>query len=131
MPAEPMLQIVGARQLRDAMKQAGVSLDDLKPVNARAAQIVQAAAASRAPRRSGRLAGSLRSSGTRRAGVVRAGGARVPYANPIHWGWPRRHIAANTFVVDAAQATEPAWVEVYAHDIEQLLEQIAGQVQYG
>jgi len=126
-----MLQVVGARELRNAMKQAGVSLDDLKPVNAQAAAIVQAAAASRAPRLTGRLAGSVRSSGTRRAGVVRAGGARIPYAGPIHWGWPAHHIAPNTFIVDAAQGTEPAWVEVYAHGIEQILDQIAGQVQYG
>jgi len=127
----PMLEVRGARQLRDAMKEAGMSLDDLKPVHGRAAAVVAAAARSRAPVRSGRLAGSVRSSGTRRAGVVRAGRARIPYAGPIHWGWPRRHIAANTFLTDAAAATEPVWVEMYVHDVEQLLDRVAAQVQYG
>jgi hypothetical protein len=31
------------------------------------------------------------------AAVVRAGRASVPYAGPIHWGWPSRHITAQPF----------------------------------
>jgi hypothetical protein len=33
--------------------------------------------------------------------TVSAGGARAPYAAPIHWGWHRRHIKKNPFLMDA------------------------------
>jgi hypothetical protein len=54
-----------------------------------------------APRRTGRLADSLRpyTSGNR-AGVR----SRLPYANPIHWGWPKHHIKASEFVLKAMAA---------------------------
>jgi hypothetical protein len=61
----------------------------------------------------------------RRARVV-AGRASVPYAPPIHWGWPARNIAAQPFVSQAAQATESQWLPVYLHDVQQALDRVKG-----
>jgi hypothetical protein len=49
------------------------------------------------PVRTGALKGSIRTAAQQRRVIVRAGGARVPYANPIHWGWFRRGIKPNQF----------------------------------
>jgi hypothetical protein len=54
--------------------------------------------------------------------VVRAGGARLPYGGPIHWGWPARHLAAQPFLTDAGKQTEPEWVGIYTHDVQQLID---------
>lgn len=106
------------------MKEAGLDLGELKEAHLSAARMV--VAATHAPRRSGRLAGTVRGSGTKTAAVVRAGRSSVPYAGPIHWGWRARHIRPNPFLTRAAQETEPAWTEVYLAQVESILGQIRG-----
>lgn len=123
--------IEGARQLRRTLKEAGDDLTELKEVNRAAAEIAANRAKTWAPRTSGRLAGTVRSSGTKTAGIVRAGNNRktkagVPYANPIHWGWPSRNIKANPFLSYSAQATEPRWIKLYENYIEKALSQVRG-----
>ncbi len=120
------VQIEGMKRLRRELKRAGVDLADLREVNMSAARTVSSAAKPMAPHQSGTLAGSVRPGASRTAGVVRAGGARVPYAGPIHWGWPRRNIRAQPFLADAAKATEPAWVETYFRELDRVLSNIAG-----
>lgn len=124
--ARPVVQVDGVRELRRTLRQAGDDLADMKAANQAAADIAAAAAKSRAPRRSGALAGDIRASGTKTAGIVRAGRARLPYAGPIHWGWPAHNITANPYLTDAAQATEPVWVPLYMKHIEQQLDKVKG-----
>lgn len=66
----------GIDNLRDLHKDLGELVGD------RAAQLV--------PVRSGRLKGTIRAAGQATGAVVRAGYAVVPYAGPIHFGWPSR-----------------------------------------
>lgn len=120
------LEVVGARELRRTLKAAGVSIQDLKDVNAQVAHTVHAAAQPHAPRRSGRLAGTERPAGTQAAAIVRAGGARTPYAGPIHWGWPNRHITANPWLYDAATNTQAAWLSMYLRAIDAVVATIEG-----
>lgn len=117
----------GLRQLQRDLRELGDGLGDLKDANAEAARIVAHEAERRAPKRTGRLAARIR--GNRAAGraTVSAGGATVPYAGPIHYGWPAHHITANPFVIDAAQATEDVWLPLYEHNIEQLVDHVAGR----
>lgn len=94
----------------------------LKGVHLQMAQTVIGAAGPGAPRRSGRLAGSLRGGQAARQSIVRAGGASVPYAGPIHWGWPARGIRANPWIAAAAQASEPVWLAQYEQALRALVE---------
>lgn len=121
------VSVVGLARLRRDLKAAGADLADLKEANARAGSIVQTAAAARAPRRSGRLAGSGRASRTVGRVSVMFGGARVPYAGPVHWGWAARGIEPNPFIPDAAQATEPLWLAAYAADLDRLAGSLDGR----
>lgn len=115
------LRVDGLNALRRDLRKLPGGLADLKDVHQRVGQLVLPEASARAPKRSGRLAGSGRAS--RAAGRVSLlfGGARVPWAGPIHWGWPRRHIEPQPFAADAAQATEPAWLALYSVGIDQLV----------
>lgn len=111
---------------RRTLRNAAGDLNDLKEIHARVSSYVAAKAKAAAPHRTGRLAGSGR--GNRAAGraEVRFGGASVPYANPIHWGWPRRHIAPNPFAYDTAIVTEPEWINVYTEGLDRILGQVKG-----
>lgn len=126
------LKIEGARQLRRTLREAGSDLTDLKAANAQAASIVSSRAKSWAPTRTGRLQSSVRSSGTKTAGIVRAGNNRksksgVPYAAPIHWGWKARNIKANPFLSYSAQATESTWIRLYEQLVNKALSKVKGK----
>lgn len=121
------VQIEGGRELRRTMKQAGEDMQQMKDAHAAAARIAAAAARGKTPvGETGNLAASVRSSGTTTAGILRAGKASVPYAGPIHWGWPSRNITAQPFLADGASSTEPVWVEAYAQAVNRILAKIRG-----
>lgn len=126
MSKRSLIEINGASQLARTMRKAGADAKDLKAVNRKAADVVVPAAQGLAPVRSGRLEGSIRAGATQKAGVVRAGRKAVPYAGPIHWGWPGHHIKPHPFLADAAKQTEPGWVALYEQEIQKIIEQIQG-----
>lgn len=123
--------IQGGKRLLKTLRAAGVDLEDLKPVNGEAAKIVEQAARSAVPTRTGRLRMTLRSAATKRSGVIRAGNNRknggVPYANPIHWGWLARGIKPNPWLSRTAQKTEPQWYAKYKTFTERVLGKVKGK----
>ena len=84
---------------------------ELRKVYRDAAQTVATAARPKVPQRSGKLAKTVKARSSTKRGWVTAGGAGVPYAGPIHFGWPSRPnamkewrggpIAPNPFLYDA------------------------------
>lgn len=122
------VRVDGLRRLgRDLRRIGPEAIENLKRANAAAAALVASAASSRAPRRTGRLASSVRGNRAANRAVVSAGSAALPYAGPIHYGWPARSIEPQPFVIDAAQATEPAWLPLYAADVDRALDVVRGK----
>jgi hypothetical protein len=55
-----------------------------------------------------------------------AGRASVPYAGPIHWGWPARNISANPFLSNAAVESQPRWLTGYDSDLKKIVAKVSG-----
>lgn len=114
--AEFRVQVEGLKDLRrdlraldrDALKQVQRSLKG-------SAEIVAAQARIDAPKRTGELARSIRAGTSGNRALVRS---RLPYGNPIHWGWPKRNITANPFIDRAADKKANAALERLADDLE-------------
>lgn len=123
----PLVEIDGARELRRTLRAAGDDLEDLKAANQAAANIAAAAAKSEAPKLTGALAGDIRASGTKTAGTIRAGRKRIPYAGPIHFGWPARGIKARPYITEGAQQTESIWVPLYQELLDEALSKVKGK----
>jgi len=121
------MRVDGARELRATMKAAGRDLTDLVDVNRQVAAKVSATATPTVPRRTGRLASTVRPAGTKTAAIVRAGRASVPYAAVIEFGWPRHHIAAQPYLTTAAADTEPEWTDLYFTAVNKIIESIHGK----
>lgn len=102
------VQVEGLREVVRDLERAGVEVADLKEAHARIATEGATTAKGYAPHRSGKLAGSVRGNKAKNKAQVIIGGARVRYAGPILFGWPRRGIrAANTIErTDAHMAIE-------------------------
>ncbi len=121
------VEIEGGRRLRSTLKKAGVDMKKMTAINRRAASVVAAAAGPAAPKLTGLLSASVRPGATQRAGIVRAGKKAIPYAGPIHWGWPARGIRAQPFISDAAVATEESWVPLYEKHMRDIIKEVKGK----
>lgn len=73
------------------------------------------------PRVSGTLAGTLRAGKGKTKAVVRAGGAKAPYAGVIHYGWPARNIRPQPFFTYALQRKRGEAVAKLDQGIGQIL----------
>ena len=122
MPKRAAVEVEGARQLRKALAELGDdAVDDLKAVNMEGVDIVLAEALTRVPVRSGRLYETVRGSATKTRGTIRAGFKRVPYAGPIHFGWPARNIEPNLFLYDAIDERRGEVIAAYKDNIDKLI----------
>lgn len=122
------------RQLEDAAAKKGMQAD-LKGAYRQAARVVEVAAKMEAPRRSGRLAGSIKAKGTTTGASIVAGGLKsVPYAGPIHYGWPSRPnrsrgwrggpIKANPFLTRAANDSVDVVRELLEQELQRVLDRM-------
>ena len=118
---KPSLTVNGADELRKALRQFDDGAADLKAAHAESAKIVEQRAVQLVPRRSGALAGSIRSTGQARQGVVRSGRASVRWAGPIHFGWPARNIAPQPFLYDALDDRVGEVIDVYQKRVAGLI----------
>jgi hypothetical protein len=121
-----VLAVDGARQLRAALKRAGADVQDLKEAHAKVARLVADRARPATPHRTGRLGRDVRPGATRAAAVVKAGRKAIPYAGPIHFGWPARGIQAQPWITEAAEASQGAWEDVYLAALDQIIHTIEG-----
>lgn len=97
----------------------------LRVANKRAAQVIADEAERQAPVNSGALAKSVKAGATQTSGFVKAGSAsRVPYANPVHWGWQNRpqggYNPSVPFIQRALKSHHDELVEEYEQAMEDL-----------
>ena len=114
--------VTGLKELNRALTRMGASVEDLRRVSEQAASLVAERAIQRVPVRKGRLRGSIKSRGTKTAGIVKAGrGGTVPYAGPIHFGWRERNIEPQPFLYDALDDRRDDIVRHYADGVEDMV----------
>ncbi|CAB4142710.1 Bacteriophage HK97-gp10, putative tail-component [uncultured Caudovirales phage] len=116
------LEIEGLRDLQKSLRNLTEdSRNDMKETHRKAGQIVVDGAARLVPVRSGALVASLRSAPTQRQGRVRVGSAAVPYAGPIHFGWPARNIKPNPFIYEVLDGRRQEVYALYSQRISELI----------
>ncbi len=96
--------------------------DEMKSTHKKAAEVIVEGSKRYVPVRTGRLATSIRAVATRTSGRVRAGSAAVPYAGPIHFGWPARRIKPQPFIYDAMDVRRQEVYDLYAARIYGLID---------
>ena len=124
------VEVEGMRQLRRRLSVLDDKIEDLKGLHRDLAEMVMDRAVALAPVRTGRLKQTIRASGTKTAGRVRAGYKRVPYAGPVHFGWPTRPndargwdggpIQPNPFLYDALDQRHNQVFEAYFQGIKKI-----------
>jgi hypothetical protein len=101
------VRVEGLTTLVRDLERLGASVEDLKDAFAAIAAEGAEKAAAFAPKRTGRLAGSVRGNRAKNKAVITAGKASIAYAVVINYGSPKRHIAASQFMQRADDAMRP------------------------
>lgn len=93
------MRITGAAEVEAKLARLGLNLQDID-FTAIANEGMRLAA-SFAPKKSGKLAGSIKANKAKNKAVIRAGTSRVPYAGAINYGWRKRNIEPALFMQQA------------------------------
>jgi hypothetical protein len=121
MSSDNGIRVEGLRELNRSLSKAGADAEDMKDLNASIAKLVADTGRGRAPVVTGALAASVKGNRAKGKAVVKAGGARIPYAGPIHWGWPRRNIAGSLFLSDAVDDNHDQIIEMFEDGVDKVL----------
>jgi len=127
MAVQPGVKVTNLREINKALAAVGVPKDAVKAAGKESGELVASEARSLAPVRTGALRNSIRVGATARGKItVLAGNNRtsktgVPYANPIHWGWFKRHIRPQPFFITALGYTRSEIYDNYFKQMEKLI----------
>lgn len=111
----------GLRETTRNLEQLGVDVADMKDVMASIAAKAVDVMRPFIPSVSGTLRASARGNRAKGKAVVTVGSARVKYAQPINWGWPRRHISPAHFTQKTDQAMDDTAVRMLTDGIDRLI----------
>jgi len=110
---------------RDLRKLSTDALDlnktEFLETNKQVAEIVINETKKYVPILTGALAAAIRNASTKKSAKVRAGNVAVPYAGPIHFGWPARSIKPNTFLYEAIDARKDEVANRYSELVSDLI----------
>jgi len=127
MAVQPGVKVKNLREINKALDAIGVPKDAIKDAGKESGELVASEARTLAPVRTGALRDSIRVGATARgkitvlAGNNRTSKSGVPYANPIHWGWFKRHIRPQPFFVTALGYTRSEIYDNYFKQMEKLI----------
>ena len=122
---KPAVTVEGARELRAALRRMDDRLvRQMRDVNADAAEPVAEEARRLVPILTGALEADIRVSKGARSAAVLAGRRLVPYAGPIHFGWPARNIEPQPFLYDALDARREEVADRYRRAVDALVVQL-------
>lgn len=94
-----------------------------KEIHKEIAEPVSERAKTKARKKSGRMAASIRPYATQRKAEVGAG-ARVVYAGVQHYGWPAHGISPNPFLTESINEMQPQILVTYDRLMDQWIERI-------
>ena len=127
MAVQPGVKVKNLREINKALAAIGVPKEAVKDAGKESGELVAAEARSLVPVRTGNLRNSIRVGATARgkitvlAGNNRTSKSAVPYANPIHWGWFKKHIRPQPFFVRALGYTRSEIYDNYFKQMEKLI----------
>lgn len=120
------VKVDGADQLARTLRRAGAQLADWTAVNTRAAEVLADAARRAVPRRTGRLAGTIRTRAGKAEAEVTAGGGGVVYAKVQEYGSPRRNIRAQPYMRPAVDQSAGEIPRLYAGHVTATISHVKG-----
>jgi hypothetical protein len=118
--AQFTVSVKGLREVTRSLSQYAGATEDLKEANAKIGSKVAQTAIATTPKITGQLASTVKSNRAQRKVQLKAGGARVPYAGVIEYGYPARGIQAQPFLRRAIWTDRNYVIQQYSANLEAL-----------
>jgi HK97 gp10 family phage protein len=115
------IEVKGMKELNKSLTKIGFDFQELKDANFAIGKIVADRAANLAPKKTGKLANSIKAQPDKLKVKVSAGGANVPYAGVIEYGWKKRNIRPQPYIRKAADQLKEQIIEKYKSNINQII----------
>jgi HK97 gp10 family phage protein len=116
------IKVKGYKASIKALQAIGVPDAEIKAAGSAAGDLVANEARNLVPVRTGALRNSIKVTKALRSVSVRAGNnGKVPYANPIHWGWFKRNIKPQPFFIKALGITRDQVYQNYYSTLTRLI----------
>jgi HK97 gp10 family phage protein len=129
---EVAITVDGLVGLMKALQAVGTPIEAIREANEAVGGMVLRTAKNIAPVRSGDLRRTIRLTKATTNIKIRAGLKRVPYANPIHWGWfydrknfITKNIRPNPFMARALGYNRDEILAKYASEMKKLIDKYA------
>jgi HK97 gp10 family phage protein len=117
------IKVKGLKSSIKALQAIGVDAAEIKAAGNEAGEIVAREARNLVPVRSGNLRNSIRvSKALNKVSISAGNNGKVPYANPIHWGWFKRNIKPQPFFTKALGITRDEVYQNYYRNVNKLIE---------
>ena len=129
------IKVVGLNEAIRNLRAIGVPSAEIGQASQEAGEVVANRARSLVPVRTGALRATIKSKKIARKVVVSAGNnTKVPYANPIHFGWnydkvnlQPKNIRPRPFFSNALTSTRKQVYEIFFDNIEKLLKKYSNR----
>lgn len=117
------VEVVGATRLAATLRLAADRIRSMRGAGDKVARFVEGRGRTDAPRRSGALSASVRSSNPDDGPEISSG---LAYANRVHWGYRRYRQKAQPFLASAVWNNEAVIVDDYADEANVVLWSVKG-----
>jgi hypothetical protein len=117
------VQVLGLDRLRFTLEAASERIEDLSQPAEKTSAFLASRGRADAPRRTGRLAASVRAAPDRNDAVVTSG---LAYSNRTHWGYRRYRQAAQPWLAEGARNTEGAYLDYYEERVASVMRAVKG-----
>lgn len=121
--ADSGVRVEGLRETVRSLERMGVEVSDLKAAFKKIGTVVANDAKNLTPVLTGRLAASIRPSNTKNKAVIRAGGARIPYAGVQEYGH-YNNIEPHNFMRGAVAANQKSAVKALDDELNRLIRKL-------
>jgi hypothetical protein len=118
-------EIRGGKRLEATLADAAKRIAEMPDGFALAARELANLAGGAAPRRTGRLASSVRP-GPRTGGGTSMVTSPLVYAVPVHWGRPAHSIEANPFIFRVADREQARWLKPLEDAAQRICDGVQG-----
>jgi len=124
-----LVQITNLNSVIRGLKKMGLKTQDLDGATSKIRNLVLPPAISNAPVKTGKLRSTVRAGKFVNKVEVSAGNnTTVLYANPIHWGWKKRKIEPNPWLIDIRDQKADQVEEIFVAELQKILDKVGSEI---
>lgn len=119
-----VVRIENLNKLLNTLSKTGVEAQNLKGATSKASALVLPPSKATAPVKKGTLQRTVKASTARNKVQISAGTPNsVPYGAVIHWGWKKRNIKPNTWLLEVRDRYGNEVVDIYISELQKLIDE--------